>query len=166
MKLALLTALLSTALLTSLMQPNPGADERATLEREVNEFLREYLATLEAKDSDRIPALYAADDRFAWYTDGKLAYQSADEVLRGMAYYGDIKFKTSLSATRIVPLTETLVSVRTAFETQLTLPDAQPSGYSGAITMLLEKTDARWRIVLGHTSTPGGPPARDQQESR
>ena len=127
---------------------------------EARAFAAHYIATLESRDEEALRALFVADDRFAWYTDGALSYASADDVLTGMGAYAGISFKTALADVTPVVLSAQHVSLRTRFETTLMIPNTDNFIYSGVITMLLEKRNEAWRVVLGHTSTPDGPPAR------
>ncbi len=130
----------------------------------VNGFLKHYLTTLESRDERAIRDLFVTDDRFSWYTDGARSYSTADDVLRGMRQFANVRFKTTLSKVRVVELSPSLASVRSTFRTHLTIPGRDDHEYGGVITWLLERDPAKnaWRVLLGHTSTPGGPPSKEQ----
>ncbi len=138
-----------------------AAPEHAAIAAEARVFATHYIETLEGKNEDAIRTLFVADERFAWYTDGALSYADADDVIAGMRAYAGITFKTTLADITPVVLDSRRVSLRTRFETTLTIPNADDFTYGGVITWLLEKSehDNSWRVLLGHTSTPSGPPS-------
>ncbi len=137
----------------------------AAVEHEVSAFLARYIDTLESGDDDAIRALFVEDDRFAWYTDGTKSYATPDDVLASMRQYAGIEFHTTLSDVRVVALDKVHASARSAFHTTLTIPGADDYEYGGVITWVTEKDPASgaWQVLLGHTSTPGGPPSNDEQ---
>ena len=100
------------------------------------------------------------DGRFAWHTDGELTYTSPDDVIASLRSYPGVRFDTTFSKVIAIPLSATRVSVRTAFETKMTIPDADDHTYSGVTTLLLEKQRGTWHVLEGHSSTAGGPPSR------
>lgn len=132
----------------------------ASSQSDVEAFLQHYIETLESKNEAAIRNLFVDDDRFAWFTDGALSYSSANDVLDGMKRFGGIQFKTTITDIHVVMLGGNLASIRSKFSTTLIIPEADDFTYSGVITLLLEKSgnDDEWKIILGHTSTPGGPP--------
>ncbi len=133
------------------------------VEKQIKAFIIHYIATLEGKNEKAIRALFIEDDRFAWFTDGVKSYATIDDVLAGMRKYAGIRFETTISRIHVVPLSASLASVRSKFRTKLTIPGAENHEYGGVITWLLEKAPAsdEWKVILGHTSTPGGPPNND-----
>lgn len=165
--------IVAVPLIVALGSLSPGRDapegmpdeSRSRVVTEVREFLERYLSVIETEDADAIRALFVSDDRFAWYTDGALAYASPDEVVAGRLAYRGVRFETTFEEVRIVPLNATLASARAKFVTRLTIPNAEDHQFGGVITWLVEKgengegSDTRWRVLLGHTSTPGGPPS-------
>ncbi len=163
--LVLLAALLPG--LTSGSTHKPGSQVAASGSEqavtEVEAFLVDYIAALEARDEDAVRALLNADGRFAWFTDGVRSYASPDDVLSGMRRFADIAFVTELSKVQVLPLGQGLASASAHFRTELTFPDAPAFTYGGVITWLLEKPSPGlgWTVLLGHTSTPGGPPVRN-----
>ncbi len=139
----------------------PGSATEDIVE-DVTRFLAEYMRTLETKDVDAIRRLYVDDDRFAWHTDGVTQYSSPDALLEGLKQFGAVDFKTALTETVVVSLGSRLAHVRTRFLTTLEFPDSPSHSYGGVITMLVERNSGQgdWRVVSGHTSTPGAPPGR------
>jgi hypothetical protein len=136
------------------------ADEAVT--QQVLTFVAHYIKTLESGIEAKVRDLFVGDKRFRWFTDGTKSYSSPDDVVLGMRRYAGITFRTKLSQVEVVPLKGNLASASATFETKLTIPESVDHTYGGVITWLLEKdTDAnKWRVLLGHTSTPGGPPAK------
>lgn len=138
----------------------PPDPEHAGVETQARAFLDHYILTLEAGDEDAIRALFVADDRFAWFTDGARSYASPEDVLAGMKRFNALRFETTLSDVRIVPLGAALASARSSFRTHIEIPGSEDQAFGGCITWLLEKdsVSGQWRVLLGHTSTPGQPP--------
>lgn len=122
-------------------------------------FLDHYVATLESRDETQVRDLFVDDGRFVWFTDGAKSYASAAEVVAGMRRFADVRFRTELHEVHVLPLTNELVSVHSGFRTRLELSGGGEH-LGGVIRWLLERSpaDGRWRVLLGHTSTPGGPP--------
>lgn len=146
-----------------------GAVEAERLvRREVEAFLSQTIKTLESRDEEAIRSLFASDDRFAWFTDGKRSYSTPEEVLAGMRSYQDTRFETILSDVRVVLFGTNLASANSTFVTKLTIPGTAGHTFGGVITWLVEKDPASgaWKVLQGHTSTPGGPPQSNGTESR
>lgn len=137
-------------------------EERTRVESEARAFAAHYVEVLESGDEDLIRTLYVKDDRFAWYTDGALAYSSIDDVLAAKRRYAGTKFETTFSEVTVVPLGTNLASVQSVFNTELTIPGRDNYVFGGVITQLLEMSieTGEWAVLLGHTSTPGGPPGK------
>lgn len=160
----LAVAALAVPALTASARPEPTAEEAPRSVQQVKDFLAGYLAALESRDEDALPDMFVADGRFRWFTDGALSYASATDVLDGMRQYGGARFATVLTDVRVVLLGERHASASATFRTDLTIPGADDHSYGGVITWVLEREAERerWRIVTGHTSTPGGPPREGQ----
>ncbi|MEZ6194547.1 MAG: nuclear transport factor 2 family protein [Planctomycetota bacterium] len=138
-----------------------AANEDRLVDEEVKEFLRHYIRTLEGRDEPAVRALFVDDGRFAWFTDGVEAYGSPDDVLVGMRRYAAMTFHTELADEKVLPLRDGLAAASSRFRTRLEIPGSPDFEYGGVISWLLENEDGRWRVLRGHTSTPGGPP-RDE----
>lgn len=122
-------------------------------------FFAHYIATLEERDPAAVRELFVDDGRFAWFTDGARSYGSPDDVLRGMQRYAEFEFRTQLDDVTVLALGARHATASASFSTELSSDDAPPFRYGGVITLVVERApDAGWRILRGHTSTPGGPP--------
>ena len=164
-------ALASGAVVLALLVPPQGKattrkDEE--IRKEVQAFLRHYVRVVDGTDEKAMAALFVADSRFAWFTDGAKSYASPKEAVAGRKRYAGVTFKTTFTATEIVPLQPGLASVRTKFRTQLKIPNAPEQVFGGVITMLLQKhkTSGVWQVVLGHTSTPSGPRGQRREKRK
>lgn len=150
---------ISVAILILLAACSAPAPNRARVEAEVRDFLAHYTRTLEGDDEAAVRSLFVDDDRMAWFTDGALAYGSAADVLAGRQKYRGMRFSTTYTETEVRVLRADLASVRSGFRTELSGPGEWTGGYGGVITMLVERDSAgSWRVLQGHTSTPGAPP--------
>lgn len=145
--------------------PNVQDLDEDRIEAEVQAFLEHYLRALESRDEDAIESLFVRDDRLAWFTDGALAYSKPGEILAALRGFGDATFRTELSDVRVVPLSAVHASASSSFVTRLEFPEADDHEFGGIITWLFERDleSGAWRVLLGHTSTPGGPPKREDR---
>ncbi len=139
---------------------SPGAPtvDRAARATSARAFLDHYVATIASGDAARVVELFCPDQRFAWYTDGQLSYSAPAEVAAGLARYAGMTFVTEVSDVEVVMVADDVASLRSGFATELTVEGNPVHRYGGAMTLLLERTTDGWHVVLGHTSTPGGPP--------
>lgn len=159
MKTLSLVALPLLALLAVRTADSHAADltesDRARIGTEVEAFLASYLDVLEARDPDAVRELYVDDERFAWFTDGELRYDSVDSLLAGLAAMEGMVFSTESSEVRVTPLTHSLAHAGSSFQTSIRQGDRVVFEYGGVITWLLESgDDGTWRVLKGHTSTP------------
>lgn len=145
-----------------------GVEEAERMKWEVETFLNRYISTLESRDESAVRALFVDDARFAWFTDGVRKYSTPDQVVAGMRSYGQIRFQTSLSDVRVSRLAAGLASAESSFATKLTIPGSSDAAFEGVITWLLEKnsTSGDWKVLQGHTSTPGGPPTESRSQGQ
>lgn len=106
---------------------------------------------------DSLAALYDDGPDFRWLEQGTLLYRSAAGIRQAMARVRPTtRIETSHFDSKIVPLAPGVASVATAFHTKFV--DARnPAGveFGGVITMVLVHREEGWRIVVGHTSSPG-----------
>ncbi|MGE3180824.1 MAG: nuclear transport factor 2 family protein [Phycisphaerae bacterium] len=139
--------------------------EDTDAEKELRAFVDRYKNTIEADDMEAIRDLYVADKRFAWFTDGRLLYKTRDDIVdsfNGFAASG-MTFSTELTDVRETPLGDDFATIDMSFATKANVREGQGFSYAGAMTMVLERSaDKKWRIISGHSSTPGGPPAADR----
>jgi hypothetical protein len=151
-----------------------GDEEIARIESEVRAFASHYIETLHGDDEDAIRQLFVADGRFTWFTDGAQSYASGDDVVASLKRYAGMEFDTTLSDVVVTPLSRTLATLSSRFQTTMAIPNADDYTFGGVITWVLERSadlnstneqvaveesGAVWRVVSGHTSTPGGPPS-------
>ncbi|MEZ5978721.1 MAG: nuclear transport factor 2 family protein [Planctomycetota bacterium] len=135
----------------------------AGAESDVENTVRAAVAAIERRDEPAVRRAFVEDDRLRWYTDGALAYASVDAMLASMASYGSVRFATELEDVEVVVLARKSAAASAAFTTELSGPGVDDVRYGGVLTWVLEHDDATdtWRIVRGHTSTPGGPPGAE-----
>lgn len=136
-------------------------DPQGSIESEVKAFLARYLEAIESSDVDGLREALASDGRFSWYTDGVKAYASVDDVVAGLQRFRGSEARTDLSSIEVVSIGDRWASVRSEFRTELSFGGGGTHEFGGVITWLLEKERGGWRLLLGHTSTPAGPPAVD-----
>lgn len=129
--------------------------------REVSEFLANYEKTLESTDDAEIRRLYVDDGRFAWFTDGRKLYRSPQDIVDALASLrsNGLTLDTVYREVEPMALSENLASLRAEFATQAHTKAGPAFRFAGVITMLLERSPTgQWRVLTGHSSTPGGPP--------
>lgn len=152
-------------LATTVAQPPEGTrvTSPSSVEKEVAAFFASYGKTLQRGDAREVRALFVADGRFAWFTDGALRYRTRKDVvkaLQGLAA-AHTRLETTYSAVSIVPLKRDLATLSAAFRTRALVANGPGFRFSGVVTMLVERSpQGRWRVVRGHSSTPGGPPPK------
>ena len=156
------------ALLAVLMPAETSSDDaRAAVVREATELLERYQRAIESGDGDAVIACLDPSDRFAWFTDGRKSYASGDDILRGLAGLkaARMRLTTEYSETGVLAMSDDVAYVRTRFATTGEVTGGEGFEYAGVITLLVERSeDGSWRIVSGHTSTPGGPPSRSDDD--
>tara|TARA_R110000744_G_scaffold380561_1_gene502584 strand:- start:16241 stop:16744 length:504 start_codon:yes stop_codon:yes gene_type:complete len=155
--------------LATTMVAATGIRPSATIQSEVavdvdgaRNFILEYLKLLEDGEIEKVRKQYVNDDRFAWFTDGQKRYSTPDEVIKGLneVRATGVRLRTSTHDLEILPLGSSHVSARTSFETRAFGPEGERFSFSGIMTIVLEfQVGGSWKIIYGHTSTPGGPPS-------
>lgn len=150
-------ALLGLALALGACPAPGGADPAASdpvLMAEAREFLADFRSAFAAADPGKIRALYVTDDRFRWLEDGETRYSSVDDILAGLAALPPgAQMETEYGEPRIMILSSRLASVETGYASTFGDPSAGGFSFSGMTSMLLEKGDAGWKVVSGHTSS-------------
>lgn len=132
----------------------PAPERAAAIERDVRDFLGSYIETMEAGDPEAIQALFVADGRFAWDTDGKRVYASGDDVLAALRALGPMQFQTTNHDVDVLPLSPRTAHARSSFTTRASNGNVEAFRFSGVTTWLLEADDdGRWQVLKGHTST-------------
>jgi uncharacterized protein (TIGR02246 family) len=158
MNILIRCALLMSVALPGLVSPSDElaevVDAKARTVQEVEAFLVHFGETFKALDPDEIRTLYVGDGRFVWHEDGALRYSGVEAILEALAGMSPgMSFETIYSDTHVEPLGEGHASLHTSFETSITSAGSVIYSYAGVITMVLERAEAEWRIVTGHTST-------------
>ena len=126
----------------------PPEDAGAMVKREIKTFLEHYRTTTAAGDGAALRKLYVADERFAWFSDGRLRYATPGELVKALVgvQASDFVLNTTYSNNRTTPLTKNLASVSMSFRTDAKSAAGPGFSYAGAITLLLERADG----PLGH----------------
>ena len=107
-----------------------------------------------------------ADDRFVWFTDGQKRYATPEAILKSIAAFAaqGMTFTTEYSQIDPRPLTRDLAVVSSKFKTEVRANNEEVFSYAGVSTMVLERSEEQgWRVLAGHSSTPGGPPGDEPQ---
>lgn len=155
-KMAKLTLSGLLTLSAACASPDPGASSGADMANEVASFLDEYLAAIDARDSDVIGRAYLDDGRFVWIEDGEVRYRNADEILASLGTFpAGSAIRTELSDLAVVPVGGTGAHAWATFSTTV---GTGPGSFSfgGAISFVLEREGGSWKLVGGHTSSPTG----------
>ena len=128
----------------------------ATPAASVEQFLETYVEAVSTLDTAALRGMYAGPERFAWIEEGAVRYRSADEVLESLAAFtSGATIETELGDVDVVRLSGGGAHAWASFTTTV---GGEGGGYSfgGLMSFVLEPsdTDAGWRIVGGHVSTP------------
>lgn len=138
--------------------PRPmTAAHAAAIRDSVQATLDAFLRYSAAGQWDSLGGLYAEGPDFRWMEQGVVQYRSADQIRQAMARVpSTTRVETTHHDTEIVALAPGVASVATAFHTTF-VDSRNPEGreFGGVITMTLVHQEAGWRIVVGHTSSPG-----------
>lgn len=139
----------------------PEIPASATAARqELHTFLERWNDAMAAQDTSTIRASYVADDRLRWFEDGALRYRSAEEILNALLQFPPgTRVLTTLSEIEAERLAPNLIHGSAHFRTRVMMP-GQTFEYAGVFTLVIERADAGWRFLRGHTSTIRARPAR------
>jgi len=142
-------------------QQDPLPSEAVDVEASVRELLHDWIRAFEARDIPTVRSLLAEDDRFVWFEDGEARYQSADAVIAALSSFpSGLAFDYRLNDVRIVQLTDDLAWASMMTQTEVLQDGSVVSVFQGAVTMLVERDGARWRIVSAHSSSVRPAPQR------
>jgi hypothetical protein len=118
---------------------------------QVLDLFRRYSAT---RQWDSLANLYAPDARFRWVENGVVQYRSAADIRRALAGLPPAtRIESIYQDPEIIAIAPGVASLVTRFQTRIG-DSASAFSFGGAITMTLVNTDAGWRILNGHTSSP------------
>lgn len=143
------------------VEARTAAGQEETLDTEVRAFVDAYGAALADAEPDEVRSLYVEDARFSWFTDGVRLYASAQDVIDGLsgAAGPGVRYETTMRDVDVTALGEAHAAVRADFRTAAMAEGAEQFAFAGVLTMVVERgEDGAWRVVQGHSSTPGGPP--------
>lgn len=144
-----------------------AADEGGLLDAEVRAFVDAYGATLADAEPGEVRSLYVEDARFSWFTDGVRLYASAQDVINGLSGGAGpgVRYETAMRDVEVTALGDDHAAVRADFRTAGVVEGAEQFAFAGVLTMVVERDeDGAWRVVQGHSSTPGGPPGGENGE--
>lgn len=117
------------------------------------EFVEAYMRAISARDETALREMIVTGERFMWIEDGVVRYTSADGVLEGLRSLGDdARIETTLSDEVEQALGEDAVVYTAAFETSVG-SGAGGFSFSGRMSLFLERTEAGFVLVGGHTSS-------------
>ena len=146
----------TAALLTACAPLPPAApSSSANLKSEVAAFLDDYVSAVGSRDAARIRNAYVTDDRFVWIEDGKVRYRKVDEVLASLSTFPPAAtIRTELKDVSVVAVGPSAAHAWATFRTSV---NQGQSGFAfgGAISFVLERQGTSWKVVGGHTSSPG-----------
>ena len=128
---------------------------QADVERGVTQFLADYAAKINAGELRATLDLYADDPRFYWVEAGRRTYESKAELSAAFDEFYPLVESIAFEAknTRITALSATQAVVTTEFDQSITMVGNQSFSLSGVLTVVLEKGDAGWQFLIGHTTT-------------
>lgn len=148
-------ALVAIALLSACAAIQPATSVQASLKNEVAAFLQGYLVAIDRRDSVAIRSAFIADDRLVWIEEGRVRYRRVEEVLSGLAGYpAGSPIRTELVDLSVAPVGAAGAHAWASFKTTVG-EGSQAFAFQGAISFVLERDGTRWRILGGHTSSPG-----------
>jgi hypothetical protein len=138
--------------------PRPMTAAHAVAIRDsVQATLDAFLRYSAAGQWDSLAGLYDEGPEFRWLEQGVVQYRSAAQIRQALRRVSPgTRIETTHHDTQLAALAPGAASVATAFHTRFVDP-RNPTGleFGGVITMTLVHRDAGWRIVVGHTSSPG-----------
>lgn len=146
----LLTALSLTGCAESEVEPPSGSELRGSVES----FLGDYLTAVGSRDSTAILQSIDDEGRFVWVEDGAVRYRSGREVVAGLSQLAPGSFiRTDLTDLSVVPVGEAGAHAWATFQT--TVGEGERAfSFGGAISFVLERREAGWVLLGGHTSAP------------
>lgn len=133
----------------------------ADLKTEVRGFVKEYVKSVNEGDFSTVAELYVQDPDVATINDGEVTrgYDAIRKELDG-ALGLEGKYKLSLAAIDVSLLGPNYALAFASYNMNLKVDAADPkaeANVKGALSILLKKTSAGWRILHEHMSTVGEP---------
>ena len=155
LKYSIYIALVSLFVVPSGFAQDASPQQRMEMEKEAQRAFREFAGLIKAGEFGEAASFYADDPRFLWAEDGSIKYDTQDQIrraLEGIASQG--KVETLYGSPRVWALSDEQVNVFVKFKTTVvTRKKGETYSFSGAFTAVMEKTEAGWQFITGHTST-------------
>lgn len=157
MKYAWLVAMGTAILGGCSPSPPDGTDDASTLppQREVQNLLDRYSEAVGEGRWEQVISLYVDDPRFIWAEDGRIAYQSIDQIreafegLQGQFTAAETEF----SNPRVIALGPGVAHVTATVQQHFTTPEGDDFGFTALMTAAVVQTEMGWRFLAGHTSS-------------
>ncbi len=154
-KFLILFCLASLFVVSTGLAQNTSPQNRMEMEKAAQSAFRDFAGLIKEGKFGEAAAFYADDPRFLWVEDGSIKYDTHDQIrraLEGIASLGEVE--TLYGAPRVWALNDEQVNVFVRFKTNVvTRKKGEEFSFSGAITAVMEETDAGWQFIMGHTST-------------
>ena len=128
-------------------------DEDAVREEALSAYAS-YGAHLNAGELDSAGAFVADDSRFRWYEDGVIRYRTPTdlrEALQAIAAYGHIRVRAD--EPNVIVLSPDNVWLSTMTSTEIGPGDSVAFAFEAAVTLVMIRTTAGWKMLAGHSST-------------
>lgn len=141
------------ALLLVLGCASPGRAPGGEAEAEVRAWLGGYSAAVAEGDWERVGDLYADDPDFLVLEDGRVRYRSANEVRRALtSMAASFEVSTAFAGTDVIVLAPDRAHVATIVR-QRFVGEGRALEFEAALSLLLIRTEAGWKILRAHTSS-------------
>lgn len=128
---------------------------QAAIVDSVQATLDAFVAGIEAGEWERLAEFYAADPRFRWLEDGRIAYDSKQAIVASLGEVGGAFTHGTLEYrdVAITPLAPGLAAFSARFEQRLEGGDGGGFSFSGVLGATLVHAPDGWKFLFGHTST-------------
>jgi len=124
----------------------------------VRATLAAFADRLNAADRDSLLKFYRDDPRFVWAADGRVATHSVAEIGAQLkALSGFPHWHIEYVKPMIVPLAPGVAEVATEYTMTLADSAGKAISFVGANTMVWVASPGGWKILGGHSSSPGAP---------
>ncbi len=135
----------------------------AEIQAEVEALLADFRARMNAGDWESTLDLYADDARFYWMEAGRRTYESKDEIAEALTqFYSSVESVEYTSANpRITILSPRNAVVTSEYTWHVVFGPDQAFGFSGVMTVVLERGDDGWQFLIGHVSTLPDEPSEE-----
>lgn len=124
----------------------------------VRATLAAFADRLNAADRDSLVRFYRDDPRFLWAADGRVATHSVAEIgaqLKALSAFP--RWHIEYVKPVVVPLAPGVAEVATEYTMTLADSSGKLLSFAGANTMVWVASPGGWKILGGHSSSPGAP---------